>query len=149
MEAFIIDKGYDLVLYLVIPYNETGTIEDYEVYLKDRDVKSQKAAALIRLVVEDGPFIQIKGLKSAISIWDRLRELYEPKGFSSKFLLCKELFTTTLFRCDNSIKAYLTWIKWLSDELASRDLAILAKVIVAYALNNLTRDYEHIVAIIT
>ena len=57
MEAFIIDKGYDLALYLVVPYNETETIEDYEVYLKDRDVKSQKAAALIRLVVEDGPLI--------------------------------------------------------------------------------------------
>ena len=40
MEAFIIDKGYDLALYLVVPYNDTGTIEDYEVYLKDRDVKS-------------------------------------------------------------------------------------------------------------
>ena len=68
MEAFIIDKGYDSVLYPVIPYNETETIKDYEVYLKDRDVKSQKATALIRLVVEDGPLIQIKGLKSAISI---------------------------------------------------------------------------------
>ena len=40
MEAFIIDKGYDLALYSIILYNETGTIEDYEVYLKDRDVKS-------------------------------------------------------------------------------------------------------------
>ena len=149
MEAFIIDKGYDLALYLVVPYNETETIEDYEVYLKDRDVKSQKAAALIRLAVEDGPLIQIKGLKSAISIQDRLRELYEPKGFSSKFLLCKELFTTTLSKCGNSIETYLTRIKRLSNELASRDLAILAKVIVAYALNNLTHDYEHTVAIIT
>ena len=108
MEAFIIDKGYDSALYPVVPYNETGTMDDYEVYLKDRETKSQKAAALIRLAVEDGPLIQIKGLKSAISIWDRLRELYEPKGFSSEFLLCKELFTTTLSRCGNSIKAYLT-----------------------------------------
>jgi len=54
-------------------------------------MKSHKAAALIRLAVEDGPLIQIKGLKDAIDIWDRLKELYEPKGFSSEFLLCKEL----------------------------------------------------------
>ena len=57
MEAFIIDKGYNSALYLVVPYNETRTIDDYKVYLKDRDVKSQKAAALIRLVVENGPLI--------------------------------------------------------------------------------------------
>ena len=40
MEAFIIDKGYDSALYSVVLYNETGTMDDYEVYLKDRDVKS-------------------------------------------------------------------------------------------------------------
>ena len=40
MEAFIIDKGYDSVLYPIVPYNETRTIEDYKVYLKDRDIKS-------------------------------------------------------------------------------------------------------------
>ena len=57
MEAFIIDKGYDLALYLVIPYNDTRTIEDYKVYLKDREMKSLKAATLIRLAVEDGPLI--------------------------------------------------------------------------------------------
>jgi hypothetical protein len=150
MEAFVIDKGYDLALYPVVPYDkETGTTQDYEVYLKDRGTKSQRAAALIRLAVEDGPLIQIKGLKDAISIWDRLQQLYEPKGFSSEFLLCKELFATTLSGCSNSIETYLTRIKRLSDELASRDLAIPTKVIVAYALNNLTRDYEQCVAIIT
>ena len=68
MEAFIIDKGYDTALYPVVPYNETETIDDYEVSLKDRETKSQKAAALIRLAVEDSPLIQIKGLKDAISI---------------------------------------------------------------------------------
>ena len=40
MEAFIIDKGYDTALYLVVPYNETKTTNDYEVYLKDREMKS-------------------------------------------------------------------------------------------------------------
>ena len=57
MEAFIIDKGYDSALYPVVPYNETGTTDDYEVFLKDRETKSQKAATLIRLVVEDSPLI--------------------------------------------------------------------------------------------
>jgi hypothetical protein len=150
MEAYIIDKGYESALYPVVPYDElTGTKQDYEVYLRDRETKSLKASALIRLAVEDGPLIQLKGLKSAIAIWDRLKDLYEPKGFSSEFLVCKELFSTTLARCGNSIETYLNRIKRLSDELASRNLAIPSKVIVAYALNNLTREYEHTVAIIT
>src|ERR1700744_753233 len=152
IEAFIIDKGYEAVLYPVIPYEDTGSPEAqtaYNAYISNRNNKSQKAAALIKLAVENGPLIQIKELKDAISIWDRLKELYEPKGFSSEFLLCKELFSTTLSGCGNSIEAYLTRIKRLSDELSSRNLAIPAKVIVAYALNNLTHEYEHTVAIIT
>ena len=149
MEVYIIDKGYETALYPVVLYDETGTKEDYEVYLRDRETKSLKASALIRLAVEDGPLIQLKGLKSAIEIWDRLKDLYEPKGFSSEFLVCKELFSTTLARCGNSIETYLNRIKRLSDELASRNLAIPSKVIVAYALNNLTYEYEHTVAIIT
>src|SRR6201996_2428053 len=100
MEAFIIDKGYDSALYPEIPMSEfiskAGDINAYNSYLQDRKAKSLKAAALIRLAVEDGPLIQIKGLIEAITIWDRLKNLYEPKGFSSEFLLCKELFSTTL-----------------------------------------------------
>ena len=150
MEAFIIDKGYETALYPVTPFDATTTTEEaYKVYLIDRESKSHKAAALIRLSVEDGPLIQIKGLKDAISIWDTLKDLYEPKGFSSEFLICKELFSTTLARCGNSIEKYLTRIKRLSDELASRNLTIPTKVLVAYALNNLSQEYEHTVAIIT
>ena len=40
MEAFIIDKDYNSALYSIIPYNETGTTDDYKVYLKDREIKS-------------------------------------------------------------------------------------------------------------
>ena len=132
MEAYIIDKGYESALYPVVLYDEkTGTELEYEIYLRDRETKSPKASALIRLAVEDGPLIQLKGLKSAIEIWDRLKDLYEPKGFSSEFLVCKELFSTTLAKCGNSIETYLNRIKRLSDELASRNLAIPSKVTVA------------------
>lgn len=150
MEAYIIDKGYEVALYPAAPFNEeVGTKAEYDKYLKDREAKSIKAAALIKLALEDGPLIQVKGLKEAIQIWDRLKELYEPKGFSSEFLICKELFSTTLSRCGGSIEAYLTKIKRLSDELAVRKLSIPNKVIIAYALNNLTSEYEHTVAILT
>ena len=150
MEAYIIDKGYENALYPITPFDpKTITKVAYNAYLQDRENKSPRAAALIRLALEDGPLIQVKGLKDAISIWDRLKTLYEPKGFSSEFLICKELFATTLARCGNSIEKYLTRLKRLSDDLASRNLTIPTKVIVAYALNNLSADYEHTVAIMT
>ena len=58
MEAYIIDKGYESALYPVVLYDEkTGTKQDYEVYLRDRETKSLKASTLIRLAIEDGPLI--------------------------------------------------------------------------------------------
>ena len=60
MEAFIIDKGYEAALYPVIPYEDTGSPEAqtaYNAYISDRNNKSQKAAALIKLAVENGPLI--------------------------------------------------------------------------------------------
>ncbi|CAK1367510.1 unnamed protein product [Cercospora beticola] len=55
-----------------------------------------KALAAIRLGVEDGPLLQISNKATAKDAWNTLEELYSPKGFNSKFLLCKELFQTTL-----------------------------------------------------
>ena len=61
MEAFIIDKGYDSALYPEIPMSEftskAGDINAYNSYLQDRKAKSLKAAALIRLAIEDGSLI--------------------------------------------------------------------------------------------
>ena len=47
------------------------------------------------------------------------------------------------------MESYLTRIKRLTDELAARGLTIPDKVIAAYALNNLTPEYENTVAIIS
>ena len=47
------------------------------------------------------------------------------------------------------MESYLTRIKRLTDELAARGLTIPDKVIVAYALNNLTPKYENTIAIIS
>ena len=72
MEAYIVDKGYDIALYPIIPYTEGANQLEYDAYFKDRSAKSIKAAALIKLALEDGPLIQVKGLKEAIDIWDKL-----------------------------------------------------------------------------
>jgi hypothetical protein len=58
MEAFIIDKGYKEALYLVTPYNpKLGLEPAYDEYLAIRAIKLNKAATLIRLLIEDSPLI--------------------------------------------------------------------------------------------
>src|SRR3984957_3234463 len=52
----------------------------------------QKALANIRLIIEDGPLLQIQYSTTALEAWKLLKNLYSPKGFSSEFLICKELF---------------------------------------------------------
>jgi hypothetical protein len=47
------------------------------------------------------------------------------------------------------IKSYFNKIKQLSNDLFSRNLAIPNKVIAAWVLNGLTKEYKPIIAIIT
>src|SRR5882757_10091679 len=95
MEAYLVDKGYAAVMISRHFPEGTPQAEIYAYHLA-RVEPSLKASAIIRLSLEDGPLIQVKGITDAIIIWNRLRTLYEPKGFSSEFLLSKELFLTTL-----------------------------------------------------
>ena len=148
MEAYLTDKGYAAAMIpSVYPEGtDAATITAYEL---EKTEKSFKAAAIIRLCLEDGPLVQVKGIGTSIEVWDRLKALYEPKGFSSEFLVCRELFSTSLAKSGHSIESYLTRIKRLTDELATRGLTIPDKVIAAYALNNLSPEYENTVAIIS
>jgi gag-polypeptide of LTR copia-type len=110
--------------------------------------KRAKALAFIRLSCADGPLLQIRYIADPLTAWNALKQLYEPKGFSSEFLLCRQLFETTL-KSYKSIESYFNKIKQLSDDLFSRNLAIPNKVIAAWILNRLTKEYEPIIAIIT
>jgi gag-polypeptide of LTR copia-type len=121
----------------------------YQNYMADREAQSYQAASLIRLLLEDGPLLQTRNINDANLLWNRLQALYEPSGFSSEFLISRELFSTTLDRCKGSIEDYLTRIRRLTDELAAKQLAIPNKVIAAYTLSNLGPEWENTVAIIS
>ena len=56
----------------------------------------QKALANIRLTIDNGPLLQIQYSKTALEAWKLLKNLYSLKGFSSEYLICKQLFETTL-----------------------------------------------------
>jgi len=74
----------------------------------------RKALSTIKLLVEDGPLLQIQYSVTAKEAWQTLEDLYSPKGFTSEFLLYKEFFSTTL-QSLNSIEEYINKIKQLSN----------------------------------
>jgi hypothetical protein len=64
-------------------------------------------------------------------MWAKLKALYKSKGFSLDFLLCKELFNTTLDKCEKSVKQYLMRIIRLINDLKTRNITLLDKIIMA------------------
>ena len=112
------------------------------------DSINDKALANIRLLVEDGPLLQIQHINTAKEAWESFKNLYSPKGFTSEFLICREFFNTTLDK-HSSIEEYLNKVKQLSDQLKAKSLELPKQVIIAWVLNNLTEEYEGIVSNIT
>ena len=108
----------------------------------------QRALANIRLTIEDGPLLQIRHSETALEAWKMLKNLYSPKGFSSEFLICKELFETTLSKY-SSMEEYLNKVKQLTDQLKAKGIELPNQVIVAWVLNNLTSPYKGFVTMVT
>ena len=52
------------------------------------------------------------------------KEFIQPKGFSSEFLICKELFETTLSKY-SSREEYLNKVKQLTDQLKAKGIELL------------------------
>ena len=78
-----------------------------------------KATSLIRLSLEDGPLLQTKNITNPYELWESLKNLYMAKGFSSNFILCKELINTTLTK-SKDIESYIYNFKKLINNLASK-----------------------------
>ena len=110
--------------------------------------KSEKALANIQLLCEDGPLLQIKHYTNAFAAWKALKELYNPRGFTSEYLLIKELFEATLDKYP-SIEEYLNKVKEISDELKARSLELPKQVVIAWILYGLGDSYDGLVSNIT
>ena len=139
MESVLIEKGFRSVM--------AGEKRETPEGLVVQDEESFKALAYIRLALADGPLLQIRHIKTPQECWNTLKELYSAKGFSAEFILCKELFETTLAGCQNSMEQYLNNIKRLKDDLEAKDLKIPDRLILAWVLNNLSEAYESFVSI--
>ena len=149
MEAVLTEKGYYDVMTPTEGMKLDNPTPEQQTASLERQNRAKKAIAYIRLALSDGPLLQTRNITDPCLLWSKLKALYEPKGFSSEFLIYKELFETTLSRLGNFIENYLNQIKRLTDDLSARNLAIPNKVIAAWTLNNLTSDYENTVAMIS
>lgn len=124
-------------------------VSQYPVYVAEYQEKSPMATPYIKLALEDGPLYQTQHIEEAYELWTALERLYKPSGFTSEFLLANQLFGTTLASSNYRMEDYLTKIKRLTDQLASRNLAIPDGIIAAYTLSKLTNEYQSVVAVIS
>lgn len=141
MQAVLTEKGY---LDIMINEPTVNNLADPQ-YIS----LTAKATAYIRLALADGPLLQTRSITNPYYLWGALKNLYETKGFSSEFLICKDLLNTKLSNTQSGIEDYLAKIKRLTDDLRAKNIILPDRFIAAYILNNLTKDYEGIVAIIT
>ena len=151
MEAILIKDGYYEMIQgnemdISRPNDQSG--QAWELWLI-REGRQRSCAATIRLALADGPTLMTKATNNGTKLWQDLRNLYQATGFSSEFLTCRELFSTTLAKCNNSVETYVSKINKLTEELSARNLALPDRVIAAYILGNLTPDFESTVAILT
>ena len=109
----------------------------------------ERAASLILLNLYEGSLLQIQHIVNSYDIWIALKNLYNSKEFSSKFLLCRQLFEISLVNCDDNMKQYLNQIKRLNDQLITKKILIFEKVIYVWVLNNFFENYESLITTIT
>ena len=147
IESVLVKEGCEEIMHID---PSTLTLSNYvqETLVKLKELE-KKALSIIKLSLEDGPLLQTKEIKSPFALWNKLKALYQAKGFSSDFLLSKELINTTLSSCKNNVEEYLQKIKRLINSLEARDVALPSKFIAALVLNNLNREFDYLVTIIT
>ncbi|KAJ5767425.1 hypothetical protein N7533_000008 [Penicillium manginii] len=132
------DLGFDTL-------DPDGTISD-ETNITP--AKNRKALAIIKLLCDDNPLLYIKDETSAIQAWNTLKELFNPKGFTTEFLVLKEFFNTTLGDFD-TMEQYLNKVKLLINDLKSKDIILPNQVVIAWILNSLDEDYSGFIQNIT
>lgn len=98
MKALLAKEG--LLQYISIEDHGYSAIIEGERPIKPSQ-EATKSASLIMLNLRDGPLLQIRHISKPFDMFKALEDLYSPKGFSSEFLLCKELFNSTLDKSDN------------------------------------------------
>jgi len=92
-------------------------------------VKNKKILAIIKLLYEDSSLLYIKDETNAIRVWQTLRDIYNPKGFTTEYLILKQFFNILLADYD-SMEVYLNEIKLLINDLISKNIILSNQIII-------------------
>jgi hypothetical protein len=122
-------------------YNETSSLE--------LTTTANKVSSLVKLSLEDGPLLQTRFIKNPYTLYTTLKNLYCAQGFSSEFILSKELINTTINSYKGNLELYINNFKRIINNLEAKGISLPSNFIAALLLNNLNKDYEYIVTIIT
>jgi hypothetical protein len=149
IEALLTEKDYIDVMMTSISSQNAESLQITDIDYNNLVIKSKKACALVRLTLGDGPLLQTRHISDSAILWTTLKDLYSQQGFSSEFISCKELINTTLISCKGNMETYLHQIRRIINTLESSNVKLPEKFIISLLLNNLSQEYDYVVAIIT
>jgi hypothetical protein len=92
--------------------------------------------------------MHIKDVNKAKEAWKKLEDLYNPKGFTTDFLIIKEFFNTVPNNFE-TMELYLNKIKELVDNLKSKEIIIPDKITISWVLNALDNRYDGFISNVT
>lgn len=130
-KATIIKEGYEKAL--------TEEVGD-NLFVLDNN----KALATLQLLCTKEPLLHIKGKTSCKKAWKALEDHYKPLGFIIEFLLLREFFNSFI-EDFNFVEEYLNKVKFITNELKLNKVELLNKVIIAWVLNSLLKEFESFV----
>ena len=135
--------------YLIWSIRTSAVFQKDGIDLKDllslTESQSLKVLATIQLLCADGPLLHIKDCKTPTEAWTSLKQLYNPQGFTTEFLICKDFFSTTLQEFD-SMEAYLNKVKELLNSLSSHEISLPNQVVIAWILHSIGSEYEGLIS---
>jgi hypothetical protein len=152
LESIIIREGtYDYILTdytSAIVYKEALESEN-TAKVTEIEQQASNVTAIIKLSLEDGPLLQTRFIKNPFTLYNTLKNLYCAQGFSSEFILSKELINTTINSFKGNLELYVNSFKRIINNLEAKGITLPSNFVAALLLNNLNKDYEYIVTIIT
>ncbi|KAI7703162.1 hypothetical protein KC353_g14273 [Hortaea werneckii] len=122
---------------------DRGSAEQAEAEkgLREWNRKNNRARAAIALSVNDGPKGYIEAESTAKGMWDKLRRLYEERGYNARFLALKSLISVR-YEDTKSIEEYTEHIKQTTKKLANMGSRIDDWIVTSVLLANLGPTFE-------
>jgi hypothetical protein len=106
--------------------------------------RANKAKALIILSLQLSQLEHVRRLETPSEIWEKLKEVHEPKGRQHRLFLRRKFFTMKMQEGD-SMQEHINKIKSLQDKLESMGATLQEEDVLTVLLASLPETYETLV----